>query len=145
MSEAYEAKGLTQINEPVERYRSSLAEWATAMGEEPVHGVGLAGVLVDRCGRQPPPSAAPAKVVLVQSWVAGTAEVGPARVADSAELRQIVEQRVTKLRKGKSVLANPKLLGLWGGSSGASPLEYRWGTVRTLVLDVQEGLARAGT
>ena len=77
--------------------------------------------------------------------MAGTAEVGPARVADSAELRQIVEQRVTKLRKGKSVLANPKLLGLWGGSSGASPLEYRWGTVRTLVLDVQEGLARAGT
>ena len=41
-------------------------------------------------------------------------------------------------------LANPKLLGLWGGSSGASPLDYRWGTVRRLVLDVQEGLARAG-
>ena len=36
------------------------------------------------------------------------------------------------------------LLGLWGGSSGASPLDYRWGTVRRLVLDVQEGLARAG-
>ena len=143
VSEAYEAKGLTQINEPVERYRSSLAEWATAMGEEPVHGwdwLAFWSTVADGNPRVPQLAK-----WFVQSWVAGTAEVGPARVADSAELRQIVEQRVTKLRKGKSVLANPKLLGLWGGSSGASPLEYRWGTVRTLVLDVQEGLARAGT
>ena len=69
---------------------------------------------------------------------------GPAQVADDAGLRQMVERRVTGLRGGKSVLANPKLLGLWGGSSGASPLDYRWATVRRLVLDVQEGLARAG-
>jgi hypothetical protein len=41
-------------------------------------------------------------------------------------------------------LGNKKQLALWGGASGDGALDYRWGTVRRIVLDVQEGLARAG-
>jgi hypothetical protein len=43
------------------------------------------------------------------------------------------------------VLVNDKLLAGWGGASGVSPLTYRWGTVCQLVVDIQEGLARAGS
>ena len=42
------------------------------------------------------------------------------------------------------LVKNEKLLALWGGSSGASQLVYRWGTVHRIVVDIQEGLARAG-
>jgi hypothetical protein len=142
VSEAYEAKGLSQIEEPVERYRSDLADWAAAMHAEPVQEWDWRAFwLTVAEGNPRVPELAR---WFVQAWVAGTTEVELAKIADNPGLRHMVEQRVTKLRKGKSVLANPKLLGLWGGSSGASPLEYRWGTVRTLVLDIQEGLGRAG-
>lgn len=142
VSEAYEAKGMTKVDEPVDRYRSALADWATAMHAEDVSEwdwpefwltVGAGNARVPHLAR-----------MFVESWVAGVLGAGPVQVADDAGLRQMVERRVTGLRAGKSVLANPKLLGLWGGSSGASPLDYRWATVRRLVLDVQEGLARAG-
>lgn len=142
VSEAYETKGLTKVDAPVHRYRSALADWAAAMDAEKgpdwdwpefwfTVGSGYARV----------PHLAQ---TFVESWVAGALGTGFAQVVDDAGLRQMVERRVTGLRGGKSVLANPKLLGLWGGSSGASPLDYRWGTVRRLVIDVHEGLARAG-
>lgn len=142
VSEVYETMGLTKVDEPVDRYRSALTEWGAAMDAEGapewdwpefwlVVSAGNARV------------AHPARM-FVEAWVAGALVAGPGRVADDEGLRQMVKQRVTGLRGGKSVLANPKLLGLWGGSSGASPLDYRWGTVRRLVVDVQEGLARVG-
>lgn len=142
VSEAYETKGLTKVDAPVDRYRSALAAWATAMDTEGAPEwdwpefwlvVGEGNARVPHLAR-----------TFVESWVAGAVEAGSGRVAEDAGLRQMVERRVTGLRGGKSVLANPKLLGLWGGSSGASPLDYRWGTVRRLVIDVQEGLERAG-
>lgn len=142
VSEAYEVKGLTKVEAPVDRYRSALADWATAMNEEPAREWDWPEFwLVVSAGNARVPHLAR---TFVESWVAGALDAGPERVADDVGLRLVVERRVTGLRGGKSVLANPKLLGLWGGSSGASPLDYRWGTVRRLVIDVQEGLARAG-
>lgn len=142
VSEAYEVKGMTKVETPVDRYRSALVDWAAAMNEEPAREWDWPEFwLVVSAGNARVPHLARA---FVESWVAGALDAGPERVADDAGLRVMVERRVTGLRGGKSVLANPKLLGLWGGSSGASPLDYRWGTVRRLVIDVQEGLARAG-
>jgi hypothetical protein len=142
VSEAYETKGLTKIDAPVDRYRSALAGWDAAMDAEGAPEWDWPEFwLVVAAGNTRVPHLAR---TFVESWVAGALEARPGRIAEDAGLRQMVERRVTGLRGGKSVLANPKLLGLWGGSSGASPLDYRWGTVRRLVIDVQEGLERAG-
>jgi hypothetical protein len=81
----------------------------------------------------------------IESWVELLDAHGPGALATADDARRLVAGRAGKLRGGRSVLVNEKLLALWGGSSGASPLVYRWGTVRRLVADIQEGLDRAGT
>lgn len=143
VSEAYERKGFTQIPDPTSWYRDALDDWAGRMaGEHDQSWDWPAFWLFVTGGNARVP---PAARTFVESWVEGLTEHGPSHVADVAWLRQMVGSRVSRLRGGRSVLANEKLLALWGGSSGSSPLVYRWGTVRRLVLDVQEGLARAGS
>jgi Family of unknown function (DUF6361) len=143
VSEAYERKGFTQVAEPVASYREQLTDWADRLeGDHDQTWDWATFWLVGAGGNARVPTAARS---FVESWVEGVARYGASNVADVDSLRQLVESRVTRLRGGRSVLVNDKLLALWGGSSGASALVYRWETVRRLVLDVQEGLARAGT
>jgi hypothetical protein len=143
VGEAYEHKGFTQVDGPASAYREALSQWATRMDEEPAGTWDWPAfwlTVASGSARVPP-----AARTFVESWVDGVAEHGASGVADVADLRRMVETRVSRLRGGRSVLANEKLLALWGGSSGSSALMFRWGTVRRLVLDVQEGLARAGS
>lgn len=142
VSEAYERQGFTQVDEPVADYHAQLADWAAIMDAEsdPSWDWPAFWTIVAGGNSRVPPAAR----TFVESWVEGVREHGPASVAGVDSLRRMVEGRVAGLRGGRAVHANDKLLALWGGSSGASALVYRWGTVRRLVLDVQEGLARAG-
>lgn len=143
VSEAYEAKGFTRIDSPVDAYRELLTEWAADVNADhqllrrswPAFWL----VVSSGNGRVPP-----AARTFIETWVDQVDIVGPAGLADRDEARRLVAGRAGKLRGGRSVLVNEKLLALWGGSSGASPLVYRWGTVRRLVLDIQDGLDRAG-
>jgi hypothetical protein len=138
-SEAYEAKEFTTVDSPVATYRAALTEWSDAMGgENPEWDWAEFWMVVARGNGRVPALAR----VFVQDWVDIVNEVGAENVADDKRLRQMVSLRVSRLRGGRAVLGNAKLLALWGGSSGASPLVYRWGTVRQLVIDIQEGLDR---
>lgn len=142
VAEAYEAKGFNQVDEPVATYRDELATWASSMQAEPEQTwdwPDFWSTVAVGNARVPTPARE-----FIQAWVTGVADRGAAHAADAEELRRMVELRVGRLRGGRAVLANQKLLALWGGSSGSGALVYRWGTVRQLVLDVQEGLARAG-
>jgi len=143
VGEEYERKGFTQVDDPASAYREALDDWAGRMAQEREETWDWPAfwLMVAAGNARVPPAAR----TFIESWVEGVAEHGPANVADAADLRLIVESRVSRLRGGRSVLANEKLLALWGGSSGSSALVFRWGTVRRLVLDVQEGLARAGS
>lgn len=142
VSEAYERHGFTQLDGPVAAYQAELADWASTMDAEadPSWDWPAFWMIVAGGNARVPPAAR----TFVESWVEGVREHGPASVAGVDSLRQKVERRVGGLRGGRAVHANSKLLALWGGASGASALVYRWGTVRRLVLDVQEGLALAG-
>jgi hypothetical protein len=142
VSERYEAKGFTRVQDPVDSYGTELADWAER------YRVGMTGswswqgfwtVVLPGNPRVPPGARA-----FVESWLAGIDRCGPEGVADDPSLRQLVQTRAARLRGGRAVLANDKLLATWGGSSGAGELVYRWGTVRQLVVDIQDGLARAG-
>lgn len=142
-AEAYERRGFTKVYEPVTTYRDELSGWADRMNAEhgePWDWTDFWSTVTAGPVRVP----APART-FVEHWVSGVAEHGPAKVADTSDLRRLVENRVAGLRGGRAVLANEKLLALWGGSSGSTALVYRWGTVRRLVADVHEGLARAGS
>jgi hypothetical protein len=139
VSEAYEGKGFTKVDSPVATYRAALVDWADVMADESPewNWAEFWMVLARGNSRVPHPARA-----FVQDWVDIVNEVGAENVADVERLRQMVSVRVSRLRGGRAVLGNAKLLALWGGSSGASPLVYRWGTVRQLVTDIQEGLDR---
>ena len=143
VGEAYAREGFTQDEDPAAAYREALDGWAGRMAEErdETWDWPTFWFVVAAGNARVPPAAR----TFIESWVEGVAEHGPANVADAVDLRGMVETRVSRLRGGRSVLANEKLLALWGGSSGSSALVFRWGTVRRLVLDVQERLARAGS
>jgi hypothetical protein len=142
VSERYEAKGFTRIEAPVDDYRQELADWA----DRYVSGMGATWSWDDFWATVLPgnPRVPPGARTFVEAWLAGIDRCGPGGVSDDLGLRQLVQGRVARLRGGRAVLANDKLLATWGGSSGSSELVYRWGTVRQLVVDVQDGLARAG-
>ncbi|QIX27213.1 hypothetical protein ncot_11835 [Nocardioides sp. JQ2195] len=77
----------------------------------------------------------------VNSWVNGLRTATD--TADDSVLRALVEER--EKRKGaQSRLKNEKMLAAWSGESGTGRLTYRWGTVKTIVNDIQNGLDRAG-
>ena len=143
VSEVYERKGLSQIESPVDTYRAHLATWAADLQND--HLLLLRDwpsfwLAVSRGNSRVPPAAR----VFIESWVDLVHGCGPETLGNVNDARRLVAGRAGKLRGGRSVLVNEKLLALWGGSSGATPLVYRWGTVRGLVLDIQEGLDRAG-
>ena len=74
----------------------------------------------------------------VESWLAEVRTADPRRISDNERLRRLVQAR--EQRKGKqSRLLNDRLLATWSGASGAGQLDFRWGTVRTLVNDIVRG------
>jgi hypothetical protein len=142
-SEHYESKGFTRVDSPVDWYRESLDNWAGQYTEDIGEDWDWPRFwdVVQVGNPRVPPSAK----VFVESWHDGIARSnGPENVATDQPLRDLVRGRVAKLRGSRAVLGNDKLLATWGGSSGSSALVYRWGTVRQLVIDIQEGLANAG-
>ena len=75
----------------------------------------------------------------VEQWVGGIRVTQD--VSGDVSLRELVRSR--EERKGKqSRLLNEKMLTAWSGASGTGQLGYRWGTVRTIVNDIVEGLGR---
>lgn len=61
-----------------------------------------------------------------------------ARLYESEPLRDWVRTR--EKRKGKqSRLLNPKMRAAWSGAAGTGRLDFRWGTVKTIVGDIQRG------
>lgn len=142
VAELYEAEGFTTVDSPVDYFRDWLTSWAGSLGDEVAALRSESSEFWHRARLGNPRVPAGAQL-FVDSWLRIVDENGPASVADHSAARTLVSRRVQGLRGPRSLLANSKLLALWGGSSGADPLTYRWGTVRRLVLDIQEGLARA--
>lgn len=67
----------------------------------------------------------------------------PEQVAGSAVARELIADREYRLKRGQARLQNSRQLEIWGGSSGAGRLLYRWATGRTMVNDIVDGLPSA--
>lgn len=55
---------------------------------------------------------------------------------------ELVRRREVRVKGQRSRIANPHRVG-WNGASGSGRLDYRWGTVQQMVLDVAEGRSHA--
>lgn len=78
----------------------------------------------------------------ITTWQLLYRELGAA-VAGSPEAAKLVEQREWQLKGNRSRFRNPRALEVWGGESGTARMNYRWGTVRTLLGDLYEGISGA--
>lgn len=63
-------------------------------------------------------------------------------LAEDPEARRSVRERERFQKRGLARLGNPDRLRAWTGASGSNALTYRWPTVRDIVVDIREGLAR---
>lgn len=78
----------------------------------------------------------------VEKWFETVRASGGA-VEKDARARELVRRRELRVKgRQRSRIANPHRVG-WNGASGSSRLDFRWGTVQQMVLDVAQGRTRA--
>lgn len=143
LGEAYQEAGLTRIQAPVDEYRDWLTEWSdlcqAAAGRLTVWDRDRMWEII----RTANPRIGVTTRAFVDLWLDAVA-TGKATAASGDErLRSLVRNRELQQKRGQARLANRNLLTTWSGASGTARLAYRWGTVRQLVADIQEGVAGA--
>lgn len=78
----------------------------------------------------------------VIDWVTLLRDEGPGAVADSPEARRLITARESRKGAKSRLTDNSKTLETWSGNSGSGALTFRWDTIQTLVLDVNQGHGR---
>ena len=82
----------------------------------------------------------------VESWVetvkrAGANRAGFQAVAEDNGARALVQEREEQLKGGRARLTNQRRLELWGGSSGAELMDFRWGAAKRILADIFDWMA----
>ena len=121
----------------IDRYREEIAEWAakeaTEDNHDPRHLWSFAAsrkVRVPRLQR-----------MFVETWSKRLADIGPAAVPEDRQLRRLIENREKQLKGPRARLHNPARLLDWNGSVGVGRMNFRWGRIHRMILDLQQGLA----
>lgn len=142
LGEAYEKAGYTDVNEPVEHYRSELSAWATTASAELDLATWDFDDLVMRVelARGAPIHAGTR--LFVQQWLDLLRSADPTALADNENARAAVARRERQHKGSHARLTSPRKLATWGGASGATELGYRWNAARRILLDIHEGLRR---
>jgi hypothetical protein len=141
VGEKYDAnESLTRVEYASETYRDLIEAWADDF-LVPFHD-GLGGWDIERLWQlvvAVNPNINRRTQSFVELWWAEVLKADPRSIADNKRLRRLVRAR--EERKGKqSRLVNDRLLATWSGASGAGQLNFRWGTVRTMVNDIVRGM-----
>lgn len=142
IAERYEQAGFTQVEDPVDRYRAELAEWAETAGQRSPHLTAWERAdLWQRATRQNPRIADNLLMRrFVDAWLDAVVSGEAHEAADDDRLRNLVSHRERLLKRAQSRLVNERMLRTWSGSSGSRRLNYRWPNVRRLVDDIHDGL-----
>ena len=78
----------------------------------------------------------------VERWVTLVREKGPERVLGDDGARRLIADRELRLKRGRARLHHRRHLELWGGSSGAGRMDFRWTNTKRLLRDIFAGLTR---
>lgn len=143
LREAYQETGLTRVQTTVDEYRDRLTAWSdlcqAAAGRLAAWDRGRMWEIV----RSANPRIGVTTRAFVDLWLDAVVTGQTAAAADDERLRSLVRNRELQQKRGQARLLNRNLLTTWSGESGTGRLTYRWGTVRRLVADIQEGVAGA--
>jgi hypothetical protein len=80
--------------------------------------------------------------LFVTEWLTAVREHEPTALVDRADVRDLIIQREQRMKGRNARTTNDRALKQWGGSSGTTPLDYRWSTARLLINDIRAGLER---
>ena len=142
IAEEYESAGLERVNDPVAYYRGQLDEWAARLsGQVDLHGWSLEELIarIDVARGTP---VHPSTRRFVGAWLDLLRGDAAPSVATNDAARRLLVTRERHNKGAQARLGNRRRLGGWGGGSGAGELVFRWPTVRRILLDIHEGLAR---
>ncbi|SDC03265.1 hypothetical protein GA0111570_11510 [Raineyella antarctica] len=141
LAEAYERAGFTTVAKSVEEYHEQYRVWLGEVGDAR-HQLGawdMLGFWATAHARNPRIS--PRTRMFVDAWVQGMRDGTAHTALENEAPRLLIANREASLKGKQARLTNRKLLGQWGGGASGG-LDYRWGTVKTIITDIHEGLAR---
>jgi hypothetical protein len=84
-----------------------------------------------------------AERAFVENWSELALAQPQPSLARSQDARALIADRERRLKRAHARLGNPSALENWGGSSGASRLNFRWPYAVRLLRDIRVGLGRA--
>ncbi|MCB1273307.1 MAG: hypothetical protein KDB25_02785 [Leucobacter sp.] len=129
-------------NDPVEEYRDRLDVWAA---ELETHLSLATWDLEDLITRAESIRESPLHGKMksfIREWLSILREDGQEALFQNGRARRLITLREKCNKKSLARIDNPKRLQTWSGASGAGALNYRWGTVRTIMADIRNGLSR---
>lgn len=143
IAELYEAAGHTRIENPVERYRDRLREWAQeCQRQSKALSAWDRGAFWQHVTAVNP-QVRPVTRAFLTTWFNRVCSLDVGQAADDKALRQMIGRRERTQKGSQSRLTNDRLLASWSGESGTRRLTYRWGQVNRLVQDLHDGLEAA--
>ena len=143
LAEEYEVAGYDRLADPAERFRDRISQWA---GDLPsmvdLSRWDLEALLMRVEVQRGSPINAHSRR-FVRAWHDLVIDQGPASIVDSHSMRRFLRQRERQHKGAGARLGNRARLASWGGNSGSGALVYRWPQVRSILLDIHNGLERA--
>jgi len=140
IAERYLKAGHTRVEDPVERFRERLTDWA-----EECEGQGRELAAWDRRAfwqhvLAVNPLIRPATRSFLSTWFERVCNREIDKAADDSELRRLVGDRERRQKGNQSRLTNDRLLASWSGEAGTGRLNYRWDQVNRILQDLHDGL-----
>lgn len=142
LAEQYESAGLHRIADPVAVYRDLLGRWAQTLPAVVDAKTWDLDDLLRRVERQRGVTLNVGSRRFVEDWARMVQESDPVALVHDERARNFIAARERRHKGAQARIGNRARLASWGGVSGSGALLFRWGTVRGLLTDIHEGLAR---
>lgn len=141
LADASVAAGMTARAHLPGRYRELLAQWSAEMyaTEGRLRRWTADGVWDVMARRRRPIPLSTRR--FVEQWT-DIALHGRAGLPEHRRAQQLIHDRERSLKRSLARLDHKRPLENWGGASSVGRLDYRWGNVRQILLDIQRGLRR---
>jgi len=130
-----------RLDSPAERYRDRLRKWV----EGPIGGL-RQGWQVDELwtwiAAHSSSTVAPSSRSFINAWAALVRGSDLEGLEHNVAARRLIRAREKTQKGALARLDNPKRLSAWSGAAGAGALQFRWGAVQRILLDIHDGLER---
>ncbi len=142
LAEEYQDAGYDRLNEPTAGFRDRLARWADDLPSLVDLTTWNLDALLARVEltRGSPINLHSRR--FVRGWRDLVLDIGTDALVDSDAARTFMTRRERQHKGAQARLGNRPRLASWGGSSGAGALVFRWPQVRSILLDIHDGLER---